>query len=631
MSGERYELGRRRFLQATGAGVAAVASLSGATGSTAGRQVEDAPDEDEYEEILAEMDGAGTAEEPYIITDIVELQAMSGDTSGQYELGNDIDASATADWNDGAGFDPILAPRDTSESGDDTQPLARAFSGELAGDGHEISGLTVDRPDEPGAGLLFINQGAVVDLTVSDATVAGQSAGIIAASGGGGLRNLTVSGSVSGDTETGGILGTNKGAIVSCEADVDVSGTERVGGIAGRNNGNVGGTSVDGSVDGTFDVGGAFGTVSNASVVGRVDAAASVSGSTRVGGFVGDHDGRISGSTATGDVSGDEQVGGFAGETWGRLLGVTARGTVEGTENVGGLAGACYGRVRACSVHGDVTGTTNVGGVLGWGSAGSAITEVYTVGSVNGESAVGALVGLFGWEFFEQGDTAELRGGYWNTDATSRNPVGLIRRGDGSVSVAEETLSGLTADQFVGREVSTRMSAFDFEELWRATDGEMPVPRAQVPSVFNINSISTTAISVRKDETFDIELEVENTGEYSGTQTIAMVVDGERFESVEQELDPGESTTVVLSELTATELPVGTYSFRVQTRNDSVEGTIEVQNALLDGTDTPDESKTETPSDSDGDGPGFGVGSALAGAAAGVTVLARRFGRTSDE
>jgi hypothetical protein len=256
---------------------------------------------------------------------------------------------------------------------------------------------------------------------------------------------------------------------------------------------------------------------------------------------------------------------------------------------------------------------------------------VYTLGSVDGESAVGALVGLLGWEFFGEGDTAKLRRGYWETGATDRQPVGLVNAGNGTVSVDEETLSGLGADQFVGTDAPSRLSAFDFEKQWRAVSDEAPVPRAQAPSTFEITDGPTTTITVRQDETFSVELGIENTGEYGGRQTVTMVVDGEAFASIEQELDAGESATVTLSELQASELPVGTYSFRVQTRNDAVEGTIEVQNALPGGTDTPKETDGTTPDEADGDGPGFGVGSALVGIGTGLAVLARRFGPDTDE
>jgi len=41
------------------------------------------------------------------ITNVTELQAINDNLAGDYILGNNIDASATSGWNDGAGFDPI--------------------------------------------------------------------------------------------------------------------------------------------------------------------------------------------------------------------------------------------------------------------------------------------------------------------------------------------------------------------------------------------------------------------------------------------------------------------------------------------------------------------------------------------
>lgn len=49
------------------------------------------------------MTGSGTQADPYIISDVDDLQAMSDDLTAYYELGGDIDASATTGWNGGAG------------------------------------------------------------------------------------------------------------------------------------------------------------------------------------------------------------------------------------------------------------------------------------------------------------------------------------------------------------------------------------------------------------------------------------------------------------------------------------------------------------------------------------------------
>ena len=46
-----------------------------------------------------EMNGTGTQDDPYVITNAEELQAIEDDLSAHYVLGNDIDASETEEWN----------------------------------------------------------------------------------------------------------------------------------------------------------------------------------------------------------------------------------------------------------------------------------------------------------------------------------------------------------------------------------------------------------------------------------------------------------------------------------------------------------------------------------------------------
>ena len=53
------------------------------------------------------MTGSGTLLDPYVIYDVNDLQAMENDLAAYYELGQDIDASATVGWNGGLGFKPI--------------------------------------------------------------------------------------------------------------------------------------------------------------------------------------------------------------------------------------------------------------------------------------------------------------------------------------------------------------------------------------------------------------------------------------------------------------------------------------------------------------------------------------------
>lgn len=86
---------------------------------------------------------------------------------GDYVLVEDIDASATADWNDGAGFEPI----GTYSYGNPST----AFTGHFDGQGHTIVGLTINRPTEDYIGLFGCvgDDGQVINVGFLDGAVTG--------------------------------------------------------------------------------------------------------------------------------------------------------------------------------------------------------------------------------------------------------------------------------------------------------------------------------------------------------------------------------------------------------------------------------------------------------------------------
>ncbi len=51
--------------------------------------------------------GSGKEQDPYIITNVYELQQNNSELDACYELANDIDASDIRYWNDKEGFIPI--------------------------------------------------------------------------------------------------------------------------------------------------------------------------------------------------------------------------------------------------------------------------------------------------------------------------------------------------------------------------------------------------------------------------------------------------------------------------------------------------------------------------------------------
>lgn len=190
---------RRAFLRATG-GVALGAVGLAATDPVAAQS--GAPSPDEYESILGEMDGSGSESDPYIVTDVVELQAVEGDVEAAFALGSDIDASETSDWNDGAGFDPM---------GD----FDATFAGSFDGREYVITGLTIDRPDRDNAALFY---GTGEEGTIERV----------------GLEDVDITGGRS----VGGVVGTNRGTVSQCFTTGRVSATAAsVGGLAGSNHG----------------------------------------------------------------------------------------------------------------------------------------------------------------------------------------------------------------------------------------------------------------------------------------------------------------------------------------------------------------------------------------------------------
>ena len=196
-------------------------------------------------------EGSGTAEDPFIIRNVENLQIMQDFLSYHYVLGNNIDASDTANWNDGAGFEPV-------------GNYHYSFTGSFDGRGFKITDLYINSPDTLRVGLFgYVGEGGVV--------------------GNVGLEN------------------------------VDVTGKDEVGGLVGQNFGTVSKSYSTGSVSGHFAVGGLVGS-NRGGKVSNCFSRASVSGHRQVGGLVGQNfGGTVSKSYSTGSVSGSWQVGGLAG------------------------------------------------------------------------------------------------------------------------------------------------------------------------------------------------------------------------------------------------------------------------------------------------------------------------------
>ncbi|TAN51540.1 MAG: filamentous hemagglutinin N-terminal domain-containing protein, partial [Methylococcaceae bacterium] len=227
-----------------------------------------------------------------------------------YALGSDIDATATATWNAGAGFSPLGAGRDPNSSNG-------PFLGIFDGLGHSIGNLTIDRPTETNVGLF-------ASLSPYGATV--QNVGL-------------TGGSVHGGANVGALVGYNNlGTVRHSHATADVNGNSDVGGLVGYNNGYISNSYATGNVTGSagsFEIGGLAGF--NYWMDGSY-ATGNVSGNTDVGGLAG-YSLNVSNSYATGNVGGNTDVGGLVGKAVDRTWTSYATGNVSGNNNTGALIG----------------------------------------------------------------------------------------------------------------------------------------------------------------------------------------------------------------------------------------------------------------------------------------------------
>jgi hypothetical protein len=160
--------------------------------------------------------GGGTKDDPYIITNVYELQQIERDLTACYELASDIDASATKTWNNGYGFTPI---------GRYSVP----FEGVFDGKGHVITGLDINRRCIC-VGLFGCTGGTseIRNLGLSDVTVTGYACvGGLVGFNGGAIEACYVSGNVSGSTQVGGLVGTNNGLVTDSYSVANVSGPQQ--------------------------------------------------------------------------------------------------------------------------------------------------------------------------------------------------------------------------------------------------------------------------------------------------------------------------------------------------------------------------------------------------------------------
>jgi hypothetical protein len=225
--------------------------------------------------------GSGTITDPFLVADYADLKAVGTTTTytlgAVYRLTGDIDASASATENSGAGFVPI------------GNRNATMFIGTFQGAGHVIKNLYINCSATLDVGLFGDAWGATIDsLGVLNANIkgAGGYAGCIAGENYfGTISNCYATGSVTDSGGVGGIVGWNPGTITNCYATVAVTGFESAGGVVGYNQGPMSNCYSTGTVTGQDYIGGVAGF--NLDIITNCYATGTLTGSIKVGGVVG--------------------------------------------------------------------------------------------------------------------------------------------------------------------------------------------------------------------------------------------------------------------------------------------------------------------------------------------------------
>jgi archaellum component FlaG (FlaF/FlaG flagellin family) len=364
------------------------------------------------QDVLDELTGNGTTSNPYLIEDDYDLAAIEADLTGTYVLANDVDLTGTNTWHDGAGWEPLPT-----------------FRGVLDGNGNDIVGLYIDRP----------NYGYYGEVGLFE-TVRGEVKNV-------GLLNVDVR----GEGVVGALSGrANGGAVVS---NVTVTGTVRseagtVGGVIGNANGDFSGLVSHATIDPTDaydgdDAGGVFGRLNSGSLTDSYATGDILGGAgSNMGGLIGSASSPdIERVFATGDVTGELYIGGLVGNLrYGTVSDAYALGTVTATgggQGYGGFAGEIYNQ----------DGTNLF-------AAGQVPTSGYTHAGIWAQNR------------------GTLDGSYYDTTTTLQTePTDSAWLGGGTVTNTQ----GLTTSEMQGSSAATTMSAFDFTNTWSTVSGDYPV------------------------------------------------------------------------------------------------------------------------------------------------------------
>ena len=378
------------------------------------------------------------------ISNLHQLQLMVLDPTANYALAQDINAAAT----NGASASGLWTTAGFLPVGIDANVT---FTGSLDGQGHAISNLNINRPNDAYLGLFgYLDVGSNVhDLQVSGSVTGSGYVSLVAGFSGGSLTNVAASGAVTGNYYYGPVAGYYAAGTTLTNAHYDIDTTSINGGHA---------VTIGGLYDAQFQDWASHGGVLNIAnyfgapdangyysltnladlknllgfadqaglkfkLTGDIDLASapgfyiplfdgagfdgagfaieniSVNQQNAKIGFLGYvQDAYITNlGVVNGGVGGKHMVGALTGYLYsGSISDSYSTAGVQGGNYAGGLVGLSYGQLTNDYATGNVSGTTIVGGLVGAVGDGASLGTVngsYATGTVHGNYDVGGLAG----------------------------------------------------------------------------------------------------------------------------------------------------------------------------------------------------------------------------------------------
>ena len=413
------------------------------------------------------LGGDGSQANPYQVHTLDDLVAIALEENldKHYIQVADIDASASAELNNGSGFNFI---------GSTDHP----FSGSYDGNGYTIRNLnihfskaffhsgmfgyakealfeniTIDNSEHSAAFELNspeFNKQNIQPLAerarvhiVDDNLNNVRSGGLVGMNDGGIVRNCQfISGEVVSFGIAGGLVGVNTGSIERSGFTGRASSLRIAGGLVGVNTGRI----VDSSSDG-------------------------VASAFTKGGLVGyNMGGEIIHSFTTADARGGYLTGGLVGYNSGQIVSSYSNDNkiLDTTGIIGGLVGQNEGTIENSyaltdfSIYIDEGGDLTSGGLVGENMSGGSITNSFSTGTFDAPDE-GTTAGFIGT------NEGLLVNSYWDTDSTGQN--------DGVGEGSPEGATGLSTAQMRGPAAAQNMPEFDWVNIWRTTEDGYPVLR----------------------------------------------------------------------------------------------------------------------------------------------------------